>query len=61
MGTSGKVCEILLAREGPSSGLFENSLNMASSSCRLGLGIIGNMMVHGRGVRRELRQNQPTS
>ena len=53
-GTSGNVFESLLAREGPSSALFENSQNLASSSCPdLGPGITGNMKANGRGVRRE--------
>ena len=38
IGTSGNVCESLPAREGPSSALFENSQNLASSSCGLGSG-----------------------
>ena len=33
LGTSGNVFECLPAREGPSSALFENSRNLASSSC----------------------------
>ena len=36
-GTSGHVFEGLLARGEPSSALFENSKNLASSSCRLRL------------------------
>ena len=43
----------LLAREGPSSALFENSRNLASSSSGLGPRTTGNLMEHGRGVRRE--------
>ena len=35
MGTSGNVFESLPARGEPSSGLFENSKNFASSSCGL--------------------------
>ena len=50
MGSSGNVLQSPLAREGPSSALFENSKNVASSSCGLGS---GNTMEHGRGVRRE--------
>ena len=53
MGTSGYVFESLPAREGPSSAIFENSRNLASSSCGLGSGTLGNFMEHGRGVRRE--------
>ena len=34
MGTSGNVFKSLLAREGPSSFIFENSKNLASSSGR---------------------------
>ena len=36
MGTSGNVFESLPAREGPSSAIFENSRNLASSCCGLG-------------------------
>ena len=41
MGTSGSGFESLPAREGPSSALFENPLNLASSSCGLGSGTAG--------------------
>ena len=34
MGNSGNVFETLLAREGPSSSIFENSKNLAPSSGR---------------------------
>ena len=44
-GTSRKVFESLPTRDGPSSALFENSLNLASSP--------GNTLEHERGVRRE--------
>ena len=45
VGTSGNVSESLPpAREGPSSALFENSLNLASSSCGLGPGNTGNII-----------------
>ena len=49
MSTSRNVFESLPAREGPSSALFENSRNLASPSCEL---TSGNIMEHGRGVRR---------
>ena len=50
MDTSGNVFESLLAREGPSSALFDNSKNLASSSCGVGS---GNTMEYDRGVRRD--------
>ena len=50
MGISGNAFESQAAREGPSSALFENSRNLASSSCRW---TSGNTVEHGRGVRRE--------
>ena len=53
LGASGNVFESLLAREGPSSALCGNSLNLASSSCGMGSGTTGNMMEHGRGLRQE--------
>ena len=53
MGTSGNVFASLPARDGPSSALFENSRNVASSSYRLGPGNAGNVVEHGRGMRRE--------
>ena len=53
MGTSGNVFESLLAREGPSSALFENSRNLASSFRGLKHDITGNRTEHGRGVRRD--------
>ena len=48
MGTSENVHESPPAQEGPSSALFENS-----SSCGLEPGNTGNIMEHGRRVRRE--------
>ena len=48
-----------LAREGPSSALFENSLNLASSFCALGPCDTGNIMEYGRGVRREQSSSIP--
>ena len=48
MGNSQNIFESLPAREGPSSALFENSKNLASSSCGLGS---GNTMEHRKGVR----------
>ena len=59
-GTSGNVFESLPAPEGPSSALFENLQNLASSSCGLGPGTTGNILEHGRGVRRE-SQSSSTS
>ena len=59
VGTSRNVVESLLAREGPSSSIFEkqilseNSRNLASSLCGLGSGNTGNAMEHGGGVRRD--------
>ena len=53
MGTSGNVIASLPARDGPSSALFENSRNLASSSCGLGPGTAGNVVERGRGMRRE--------
>ena len=62
MGTSKNVLESLLAREGPSSALFENSRNLASSSCGLGPGTTVNIVEHGRGVRQEPQSSSiPTS
>ena len=43
------VFESVLAREGPSSAVFENSRHLASSSCGLGQATAGNIMAHGRG------------
>ena len=57
--TPGNVFENLPAREGPSSALFENSRNLASSSCRLGPRNSGNIMEHGRGKRREPQSSTP--
>ena len=51
-GTSGNVFESLPARESRSSALFENSKSMASSYRGLGPGNTGNIMEHGRSVRR---------
>ena len=48
MGTSGNVLESLPAREGPSSALFDNSLNLASSFCGLGQATTVNIMKEGR-------------
>ena len=45
MSTSRNVVESLLAREGPPSALFQNSKNVASSSCGLGS---RNTMEHAR-------------
>ena len=53
VGISGNVIESLLAREGPSSALFNNSRNLASSSCGLGTGTTEHITAHGRGARRE--------
>ena len=53
MGSLGNVFESLLAREGPSSALFENSQNLASSSCGLRYGTTGYIVKHERGVRQE--------
>ena len=53
MGTSGNVLEHLPAQEGPSCALFEDSKNLASSSCGLGSSNTGNIMEHGRKVRRD--------
>ena len=50
IGTSGNVFKCLPARDGPSSSIFENSRKLASSSCGL---TSGNIMEHGRGVRRD--------
>ena len=50
METSGNVFESLPAREGPSAALFENSKNLASSSCGL---VPGHTMEHGRRMRRD--------
>ena len=62
MGTSGNVFESLPARNGPSSALFENSRNLASSSCGLGPGTAGNVVERGRGTRRELHSSSlPTA
>ena len=52
MGTSGNVFERPPAQEGPSSAHFENSLNLASSSCGLGQGTTGNILGHGGRVRK---------
>ena len=52
MGTSGNVFESLPAREGPFLALFENSRNEVPSSCGLGPGNNGNIMEHGRGLKR---------
>ena len=46
MGIPGNVFESLPAREGPSSAFFENSRNLASSSCGLGPGNTGHIMEH---------------
>ena len=54
LGTSGNVFESLRAREGPSLALFENSRDLASSSCGLGL---GNTVEHWKGVRRDPRSS----
>ena len=56
MGTSGNVFQ-LPAREGPPAALFENSRNLASSSCGLGPGDAGNIMERGRRERRELHNS----
>ena len=48
--TTRNVFESQPAREGLSSVLFENSRNLASSSCGLESGTAGNIMEHGRGV-----------
>ena len=47
------IFQRLLAREGPSSAIFENSRNLASSSSGLGQATTENMVEHGRGVIRE--------
>ena len=52
LDTSGNVFESLPAREGPSSAVFENSRNLASS-CGLRPDITGNTMVPEREMRRE--------
>ena len=56
MGTSGNFLESLLAREGPSSALFEKSWNLAPFSCQQGRATTGNIMEHVRGVRQESRR-----
>ena len=53
------VFESVPAQEGPSSALFENSQNFASSSCGL---TSGNTMEQGRGVRQDLHNSSiPTN
>ena len=52
MGTIGNVFEDLPVQEGPSSG-FENTRNLASSSCLLRPSNTGNALKHGEGLRRE--------
>ena len=52
MGTLGNVFEDLPVQEGPSSG-FENSKNLAPSSCGLRPSNTGNVLKHGEGLRRE--------
>ena len=53
LGTSANVFDRLRARDGPSSALFENSKNLASSSCGLRQSDTGKIMEQGEGVRRE--------
>ena len=53
VGTLGNVFGSVPAREGPSSDLFENARNLASSSCGLGSGAAGNTSEHGRVARQE--------
>ena len=53
MGTSGNDFESLLAQGEPSSALFENSKNLASSSC--GLSTLGTGQILGTGRRSETR------
>ena len=53
MGTSGNVFGNLPAQDGPSSALFENPRNLASSSCGLRSGDTGNIAKHVEGARRE--------
>ena len=53
MGTSRDVFESLPSRDGPSSTLFENSKNLASSSCGLKESVTGKIMEQGEGLRRE--------
>ena len=60
MDTPGDVFEILPAREGPPSALFENSKNLASSSsCGMRPDVTGGIMVPEREMRRE-PQNSST-
>ena len=61
LGTSGNVLEGLLARGEPSSALFQNSKNLASSSCGLNPIGIGKIAEQREGVRQELQDSTNSS
>ena len=60
IGTSGNVFESLFAREGSSSAVFENSRNLAASSCGLRPETTGKAMVLEREVTREPQNSSIT-